>query len=301
MTQTAAANPMKITAIAPWFGGKRTMAPRIAAELGKHRAYWEPFCGSMAVLFAKPECKAEIVNDLHHNLIGLARVLADPDQAVDLYGRVARTIFHEDLLLEARERLEGPDGDPTQRAYWFVVWAWFSRNGTAGQPMSRVGRSFCVRYSTKGGDAATRWRSVTDSIPAWHERLRRVTILNRDAFEIIPRIEDEAGVTIYCDPPYLVKTSGYLHDFEDGFMTRANDHQRLAEALRRFKRTRIVVSYYDHPALRGLYPGWTCVPVQAAKFMANSNLPMGASKAVQAPEVLIINGPSFTEETPQCP
>jgi DNA adenine methylase len=40
---------MPIKAIAPWFGGKRTLAPRITAELGAHRAYWEPFCGSMAV------------------------------------------------------------------------------------------------------------------------------------------------------------------------------------------------------------------------------------------------------------
>ncbi len=43
----------KITAIAPWFGGKRTLAPRIIEALGKHTAYWEPFCGSMAVLLAK--------------------------------------------------------------------------------------------------------------------------------------------------------------------------------------------------------------------------------------------------------
>ena len=39
---------MQIKALAPWFGGKRTLAPRIVAELGPHRAYWEPFCGSLA-------------------------------------------------------------------------------------------------------------------------------------------------------------------------------------------------------------------------------------------------------------
>lgn len=45
---------MKITALAPWYGSKRTLAPRIVEQLGEHRAYWEPFCGSCAVLFAKP-------------------------------------------------------------------------------------------------------------------------------------------------------------------------------------------------------------------------------------------------------
>lgn len=49
-TTTAATKPKakepKITAIAPWFGSKRTLAPRIVAELGKHTSYFEPFCGS---------------------------------------------------------------------------------------------------------------------------------------------------------------------------------------------------------------------------------------------------------------
>lgn len=35
---------MKIKAIAPWFGSKRTLAPRIVEELGKHFAYWEANC-----------------------------------------------------------------------------------------------------------------------------------------------------------------------------------------------------------------------------------------------------------------
>lgn len=55
--KTQSAAPI-ITAIAPWFGSKRTLAPRIVAELGSHRAYWEPFCGSMAVLLAKPAATA---------------------------------------------------------------------------------------------------------------------------------------------------------------------------------------------------------------------------------------------------
>ncbi len=284
----------KITAIAPWFGGKRTLAPRIVAELGEHRGYWEPFCGSLAVLLEKPEAKAEIVNDLHQDLIILAMVLRDPDDAVTLYGRVARTLFHEELLTRAREFLEARpawDCDFIERAYWFTVYCWFGRNGTAGQPMHRTGKSFCVRYSTKGGDAATRWRSVTDSIPAWHQRLRNVTILSRDAFEILPRIEDDPAVVVYCDPPYLSKSTPYLHDFSG-----LEEHQRLADALRRFKQTRVVVSYYDHPQLRGLYPGWTLVKATVPKFMDNANKPMGTNGATSAPEVLLINGPSYTSD-----
>ena len=71
MTEAAEDIP-KIGAIAPWFGSKRSMAPIIVSELGPHSAYWEPFCGSMAVLMAKPPCIMETVNDLHADLINLA-------------------------------------------------------------------------------------------------------------------------------------------------------------------------------------------------------------------------------------
>ena len=62
--------------------------------------------------------------------------------------------------------------------------------------------------------------------------LRSVTILNRDGFQLFERVEDAEGVAIYCDPPYLVKGASYIHDFA------ATDHQRLADLLRRFKKTR---------------------------------------------------------------
>jgi hypothetical protein len=62
---------LKIKSIAPWFGGKRTMADEIVTQLGPHASYWEPFCGSMAVLLAKPESQHEHVNDLHGDLINL--------------------------------------------------------------------------------------------------------------------------------------------------------------------------------------------------------------------------------------
>ena len=46
---------MKIKAIAPWFGGKRTMAPDIVEQLGPHTQYFEPFCGSMDVYRQVPD------------------------------------------------------------------------------------------------------------------------------------------------------------------------------------------------------------------------------------------------------
>jgi DNA adenine methylase len=76
-----------ITSLVPWFGAKRTLAPRIVRELGPHRVYWEPFCGSCAVLLAKPRASMETVNELHGDLVNLARVVAHPVLGPQLYRR----------------------------------------------------------------------------------------------------------------------------------------------------------------------------------------------------------------------
>lgn len=72
-----------------------------------------------------------------------------------------------------------------------------------------------------------------------------------------------------------------------------DDHQRLAAALSRFSRSRVVVSYYRHPRLEGMYPKgrWTHVNCETAK-----NLSHQGGGSARAHEVLIINGPSHTRE-----
>lgn len=284
---------MKITALAPWFGSKRNLAPEIVSELGPHTAYWEPFCGSMAVLLAKEPVSSETVNDLHGELINLARVVADEVAHVKLFDRLRRTLAAEPLHREAAERwkargkIAAGDALDVDRAYDYFLAAWLGRNGCAGTESYNQG--FCRRFTKNGGHAATRWMSAVDSIPDWFHRLRPVTILAEDGLSLIERVEDAIGVVIYCDPPYLVKGAKYVHDFSE------HDHFTLAAALRRFRRTRVVVSYYDHPRLPSLYPDWTIRRLQATKSLVNQWM-RDAGGRVDAPEVLLINGPSLIAE-----
>ncbi len=255
-----------ITALAPWFGAKRNLAAEIVRELGPHRVYWEPFCGSMATLIVKPPCVMETVNDLHGDLINLARVIQDGTLGPQLYRRLRRTLMHETLHREAasRQNSRGYIADcpaDLDAAYDYFLCAWLGRNGVAGTASYNQG--FCVRYTANGGHAAKRWSSVVDSIPAWRRRLRNVTILCRDAFGLLPKIDDREGTAIYVDPPYLVKGAKYVHDFTDA------DHGRLAAELARFRKARVVVSYYDHPRLAELYPGWTVRRIEVSKAMAH--------------------------------
>jgi len=275
---------MKIKAAVPWLGSKRNLAPVAIKLLGPHRVYWELFCGSMAVLFAKVLCVMETVVDLHADLTNLAKVLQSEALALKLYRRAARTLMSDQLHREARNRLvearlvemDSPDLD---RAYDYLLCSWQGRNGAAGTSCHNSG--FCVRYTSNGGHAAKRWKGVIESIPWWHQRLLNVTVLRRDVFGVGEKIEDKAGTAIYCDPPYFEKGSKYLHDFTD------DDHERLATLLHRFRETRVVLSYYDHPKLDELYPRWTKHYITVAKAMSHQNK-RGENKK-RAVEVLLTN------------
>src|SRR5688572_22221919 len=96
----------KINAILPYFGGKRTIAPAIVREIGKHSVYWEPFCGSLAVLLAKRQVNSETVNDLNGDVTNLAKVIAT-DRWAALKDRLDRTHFSQGLFHEERGRLAG--------------------------------------------------------------------------------------------------------------------------------------------------------------------------------------------------
>lgn len=289
-----------IGAMLPYFGGKRTIAPVIVEELGAHRAYFELFAGSAAVLFAKPPSAMETVNDLYGPATNLACVLAS-DRCADLWERVRRTPMAEALVDEGRGWMGAGDSpsdcggwagsvgevgpEHVELAFWTLVVSWQGRNGTIGT--ASYNHSIARRFTASGGDPATRWRRVAQAIPEWHERLRSAVVTRMDAVELASRIEDKPHVSVYADPPYLEKGAKYVHDFK------AEDHERLAEALRRFERARVVVSYYDDPRLDALYPGWTKVRVAATKALTNQGA-RDKGGAVKAPEVLLVNGPSRT-------
>lgn len=314
MSDTA---PMTIRSLAPWFGGKRTLAPRIVAELGPHGQYFEPFCGAMSIILAKPAAQKETVNDLHGDLTNLVWVLQQVRLAEMLYDRLGRVVMSQGLLEQAQAELEGEPVDHStadepllERAYWYFLASWMGRNGTAGT--ERMDYQMAVRWTKNGGSPTVRFRNAVESIPAWHRRLRNVVITRRDAFTIVDRFEDVAETAIYADPPYpaetrsniagddAVPTKGggggrYLHEFRHGsglFSGNSDDHARLASALRAYRHARVVVSTYDCPRYRELYDGWTFVPCPMAKLLHAQN--GRGSRRKEAPEVLIVNGRSRT-------
>lgn len=283
------------------------MAPAIVQELGAHKQYFEPFCGSLAVVMAKPECAQETANDLHGDVTNLAWVLQDESLAIKLYDRAVRTLFAESMIKSIWRELgqtSCPEAPDPERAYKFFVFSWAMRNGIAGTKRVRGnGFSIALRFTNGGGSPTVRFRSATESIPAWHERLRNVVITRRDAFAMLPRFDDSPDLAIYADPPYVSSsrsgyaaagaTSQYEHEFAHNSPLFGDDHGRLRDELARFTKARVIVSYYDCERVRKLYAGWTIVECSRQKNLHVQNK-RGVGRCA-APELLIINGPSYAK------
>jgi DNA adenine methylase len=247
------------------------------------------------VLLAKTPSPHETVNDLHGDLVNLARVLQHETAAPALYGHLQRALVSEDLLKQARKYLERPiklseeiHSSQMERAYWYFLASWMGRNGVSG--MDRIEYQLAVRWTAGGGTPTKRWLSAIESIPAWHRRLQNVVILNRDALTFIDRFEDKPHTAIYVDPPYVRGSrehGNYKHDFDAGSPMFGDAHGQLVDLLNGYKHARIVVSYYDCPRIRELYAGWTFIDCTMNKNLHAQN-GRGARKK-EAPEVLIVN------------
>lgn len=297
-----------INAIAPWFGGKRAMAPMIVEQICwqngtpmKPGIFVEPFCGSCAVSIAMPEISTHIVNDLHRDLINLARVLIS-NRGDELIAKCKRVMCSGDIFTLTHDRcvelsrctdvadLRDVTGDQFEWAFCYLVSIWLGKGGIAGTSDAST-KAFASRYGPNGGSPAVRWFTLVRSLASLRQRMRTLVIEHQCGIGLIDKVQDTPRTAIYCDSPYIKETrvhGEYRHEFvDDGgglLFGKSDDHDRLALALSRFKQARIVVSYEDHPRLNALYRGWTKIEIDRPKNMSNT----GNRERVR--EVLLING-----------
>lgn len=243
-----------------YYGGKIGMARRIAPLLPPHRTYMEPFFGSGAVLFAKPQAPNEIINDVDRNVATFFRVLRD--QTDDLIDVCALTPHSREEFVAAD--LADADLDDLERARRFWV---------------RVNQSFAKTTNDRTGWSITtaRSQSVPGSIlgrigrfRAAAARLMHCSIECCDAADLIDRLAT-ADTAIYADPPYLASTrvaraeaDDYRHD-----MGHVDGHVRLAEALHETEAT-VILSGYPSPLYEDLYADWPRIEIPVLAHSSNA-------------------------------
>lgn len=218
-----------------WHGGKHYLAPRIVEMMPPHTHYVEPFAGGLAVLLAKnPEGVSEVVNDIDGRLMNFWRVLQHPDWFAEFARLCNVTPFSEELW--AKSAADIKSGNPAVDAWRFFI---LCRQSLAGR-MSSFAPLSKTRTRRGMNEQASAWLSAVEGLPAVHERLRRVVVLNRHATKVIDS-EDGEQTLFYCDPPYLQETRSapdvYRHEMSE------DEHTMLLDLLRGIK-GRVMLSGY---------------------------------------------------------
>jgi DNA adenine methylase len=227
-----------------YFGGKWQLRHWIIEHFPPHRFYAEPFAGAASVLLGKEPCKdGEIINDLNGEIINLFRVMQSSDQSEDLMARLAWTPYAQSELALSQK----PTDDPIEQARRLVVRSFFGievSGVVAKKTGFRMGNVDLRREDQDGKrtfrNCATDWDNWKSALPLIRERLRRVMIYQRDAFEFID-LMDSRQCLLYVDPPYHPFTrSGtrYSVDFT------GEQHGALVARLLRCE-AMVVLSGYD--------------------------------------------------------
>lgn len=214
-----------------YHGGKFYLAKNIIS-LMPPRSEWlhyvEPYFGGGAVLLANdPVGISEVVNDLNFSLTNFWKVLQDREMFAEFQRDVEAIPFSQVEFVDADDYNPKPFATPDriEAAVSFFVRC---RQSLAGRMKGFTG---ITKTRTRRGmnNEVSAWLTAVDGLPAVHERLKRVLILNQDALDVI-RKQDGPQTLFYCDPPYLHETRATTGEYGEFEMT-AEQHSDLLDAL----------------------------------------------------------------------
>lgn len=232
-----------------YFGGKTSIADRIAQLLPAHEHYVEPYAGSLAVLLAKPASDMETVNDLDGDLMTFWRVLRNDPEGLE---RVCALTPHSRAEhLEAYQRDTAPTDLERARRVWVTL-----TQGRGAHLWRGTGWRYYQNARGSGASMPEYLEAYTARLAPAARRLRRVSLECQPALDLIAKYGQHPTSLIYADPPYLKTTrtwangNGYGHE-----MPTEHDHRELAGALHAAAAA-VVLSGYDSPLYQDLYGSW---------------------------------------------
>lgn len=209
-------------------GSKFRLASWIIGHFPKHKVYCEPFGGTAAVLFQKPESKVEIYNDADAEIVNVFRVLRDKELSKELIKKIYLTPYARD---EHKTLFETTDC-PVENARRLIV---RSTMNIAKGPYRKSG--FDTRINDDYYISRLNFHVDYPSIVSvFVQRLKNVVVENRDYSRIIDQF-DQQQTLFYCDPEYLETSAIYNPDFGE------KDHIDLCNQLLEIDGMAIVSGY----------------------------------------------------------
>jgi DNA adenine methylase len=226
-----------------YFGGKFRLSSWVSSFFPSHKTYVEAFAGAASVLMSKPRSKYEIYNDLNDQIVTVFRVLRNQKSAKELERQLRLTPFSRTEFLGACE-IEKNDEIEIARKAIIRSFMGFSSDALFN-PNSKGFKGACITSFTP---PQADWVNYWDCIKAFTKRLEGGSIENKDALELIARLDAE-DTLFYLDPPYVQETrraGTYMaHEMVDA------DHIRLIDLVKNLKGF-VVLSGYDHAIYNSL-------------------------------------------------
>lgn len=257
-----------VSTLAPYIGGKRNLACRIAAKIEQipHDCYAEPFVGMGGVFFQRRRVpKAEVINDYNRDVTTLFRILQRHHVA-----------FMEMMRFQLTTRVDFERltaADPTtltdlERAARFL---YLQRTAFGGKV---EGRNFGVDPDRPARFDITRLAALLEEV---HERLAAVVIECLPYAAFLARY-DQPSTLFYIDPPYWGSEGCYGR----ALFARA-DYAKLAKLLKGL-RGQFILSLNDVPEVRQTFAGFVMEEIKTTYTVAGGK---GAKRVTE----LIISGP----------
>lgn len=228
-------------------GGKFTLAKWVISHFPGHETYVELFGGAASVLLQKQRSQGEVYNDINGDVVNVFRILRNDEMARKLTSKLLLTPFSYDEYKAAFD----PTEDPIEKARQMIF---RSYAGIGSDSLFRPNAGYRGLVNRQSGvTPATPWAEFPHEISKFVERLRGVSIENRDATRLI-KLYDRPRTLFYVDPPYVMSTRSsksvmYENEYSD------QQHRDLAAALRNITGMAIVSGYtcelYDE-----IYSGW---------------------------------------------
>ena len=266
LRQVPLATPPVRRPVLRYHGGKFRLAPRLIALFPPHRVYTEVFGGGGSVLMQKPRCYSETYNDLDGEVVNVFRVLQDRKKAKRVEELVRITPFAR-AEFELSYKHTRSEVERARRTIVRSFMGWgsdsvsrlkASRAGFNTRISSTMSTGFRWNSNRSGTTAASGWREWPNHIASFVERLQGVTIENRDAKDILRKMNHEDALH-YVDPPYPMHTRrlGNGHALEHRYRWEMTDtqHEELAELLHALQGM-VVISSYPGPLYDRLYADW---------------------------------------------
>lgn len=196
-----------------YHGGKFRLAPRLLQIFPAHHIYTEVFGGGASILMLKPRSYSELYNDLDGEVVNVFRVLQDRKKAQRLEHLLRLTPFARDEFQLGYQHTRSD----VERARRTLIRSFMgfgsdsvsrlkaTRAGFNTRISSLMSTGFRYNANRSGTTAAADWKNYPNYISSFVDRLQGVTIENRSAFEILPKVDREDALH-YVDPPYPMAT-----------------------------------------------------------------------------------------------